>query len=147
MPEIRDEQDHAVVIGSIVNTEAEFDFEKLSKEERAKIVQRWNFAPGTESTRERLLADTYTRMPDGVVVQISDWEGDVDDEGRSYTIMPRVGVKWPDYDQIDWYETGIDSLNYPDDPDLIVSDLIVVGQREPDSAELERESDPAGKCQ
>jgi hypothetical protein len=57
-----------------------------------------------------------------VVTEISDIDGDADDEGRSFMINPRVTVKFDNGDE-DTLATYTES-HYPDEIIFVVSDLV-----------------------
>jgi hypothetical protein len=72
-------------------------------------------------------------MPDGIVTDISDWDGDVDDYGRSVSIHPRVYVRWPGEDEDESFTASIVSYGnfYPtcydaDEIELMCEDLRVI---------------------
>jgi hypothetical protein len=44
------------------------------------------------------ISDDREEFPPGTVVRITDWDGDVDDEGCTIAITPKVIVKWPGFD-------------------------------------------------
>jgi hypothetical protein len=50
----------------------------------------------TVGTKVRMWDDPDCRYGIGEVSEITDWDGDADDEGRSITIPPDVVVMWPD---------------------------------------------------
>jgi hypothetical protein len=56
-------------------------------------------------------ADTGMKWPGGYVVEITDPDGDVDDEGRSIAINPRITVLFDDGDQ-DSFTTWLKVYGY-----------------------------------
>lgn len=55
----------------------------------------FNGRPITVGTKVRHW-DASTDEPIGVVVDLGEWDGDHDDEGRSIAIVPRITVQWTD---------------------------------------------------
>lgn len=60
----------------------------------------------------------------GMVVSISDPDGDVDDEGRAFGIAPRITVEWADGE--DTFGTSYAGSGYRDDEPWECEDLVVV---------------------
>ena len=128
-PVVKDYKDRVIRIGDLVNTSAEVEFEAMSRAERIRLTERWNWDVAPEGSRERHHAAIYRRMPDGIVVSISDFDGDVDDEGQGIGINPYVYVQWPGEDEPEKFHTTIISYAnayYSDDWEVEADDLVVL---------------------
>lgn len=89
----------------------------MSQEARIAMTKRW-------TDNEKYQGETYTRMPDGVVTKITDWDGDEVD-GRSVSIPPHVYVKWPKIDEEERFSTYAPDL-YSNPEVLECEDLRVI---------------------
>lgn len=60
-------------------------------------------------------------LPDGEVLAIGDWDGDMRD-GRMVGLPPRVTVKWVEFDEPEIFTSGMrpDERTYCDDLEVIV---------------------------
>ena len=62
----------------------------------------------------------------GEVTHISDPDGDVDDDGRSFGIAPKITVAW--WDGLEEFGTSYAGFGYRDDDPWQCEDLVVVGE-------------------
>ena len=67
----------------------------------------------------------------GVVVSISDPDGDVDDEGRAFGIAPKITVEWADGEET--FETSYAGSGYSLDEPWECEDLVVTGDTPPNT--------------
>ena len=83
----------------------------------------------------RVKIDAWAEYPEarGYVTAISDLDGDTDDEGRSFAILPRVTVKFDDGEE-ETFSTTTGRCTWADYPDgscdFIVDDIDVVKEEE-----------------
>lgn len=132
-PKVTDDKGVEIRVGDIVTTEGELSFESMSQAKRIELTSKWNWDMAEEGSRERHIAPIYQRMPDGIVTHISDFDGDVDDEGRSIGINPYVYVRWPGEDEDESFGTCVSDYGrfYPscydsDEITMMCEDLRVI---------------------
>jgi hypothetical protein len=124
-----DEKGREIYVGALVVVGAELEDAKLTQAERIANAEKWHWPDS--AARDRYTAKEFIPHAPGIVTYISDFDGDVDDEGRTYGINPKVYVRWLDNwtDDKESFSTNnawnrTDYYNEPNEMD--VDDLINV---------------------
>lgn len=88
----------------------------------------------TLGTRVRMWDDPPDTELVGTVIDMGEFDGDVDDDGRSIAIYPRVTVRWPNGDDEWWTsEWEFDGWAWEREPMLGKVEELAVVEREEDS--------------
>ena len=104
--EFNDSRGREIYVGCLVMAEGELECAARPQAQRIEDANKWNWLKPEQ--KERYIAEQYIPYGPGIVVSISDFDSDVDDEGRSFVgINPKIKVYWLDSGDTEDFETTI----------------------------------------